>query len=492
MLVLYPREIRRVPLIVLMLLLFPSASCLAVADDVALPDFGDSASAIISPQQERMLGEQFMRQVRREAPLISDPEIEDYIQRLGERLATGAGYRGEPTFFMIANSEINAFAVPGGFVGVHSGLLLNSATESEVASVLAHEMVHLTQRHTVRGIEAQGRSAIPSLIAMLGAIAIAAANPEAGQAALAGVAALQQQMLLNYSRGYEQEADRIGVQVLANSGFNPQAMPEFFDKLHRASRYNDPEQIPEYLRTHPVTINRIAEARERADKLPAIVDESSADYALVCARLVVLTARTPLDAKQYFEPRLQGDDAAEIAVAEYGYALSLTSSGEYDRARKQIQDLLQRDPDKVPYLLAAGEIEARAGDDTAAANWYRRALDIDPTSKAALYRYTDILSLAGDPILAKQVLRDRGYATKPEPQYYKILAQAEGRSGHHAEARIAQAEFYYLQGEYQLAARELELAVKLPNMTNYHSQRIKARLAEIRKELVRHEAPRSR
>lgn len=492
MLAVATRDIHRVRTVALPLLFALLVPGVSAQDELALPDFGDSAGGLISPQQERALGEEFMRQVRREAPLVTDPEVEDYIQRLGIKLAKGAGYDHDPLLFVINNSEINAFAVPGGFVGVHTGLILGSATESEVAAVLAHEMVHLTQRHTVRGIEAQGRSAIPALLAMLGAIAIAAANPDAGQAALIGVSAAQQQMLLNYSRAYEQEADRIGIQVLANSGFNPQAMPAFFDKMYRATRYDDPKQVPEYLRTHPVTINRIAEARDRADRLPERADPPDSGYAFTQARLVVLTARTPLDAKQYFEPRLQEGTPFDKTVAHYGYALALAAANEFDRAREQMRLVREQDPSNPLLLLATGEIEARAGATAEAVEWYRRALANAPDSRPALYRYTEILSDSGDAESAIRILRDSVLAMQREPRYFRILAQAEGRRGHLAEARIAQAEFYYLQGEYAFAERELELALRLPDLTNYHSQRIRARLAELRRVALRQDGKANR
>ena len=234
---------------------------------VELPDIGESAGAYISPEQEHKIGEAFYRNLRSEGKVVDDPELQAYIQSIGEKLASHAEAQPSPfTYFLVDDSEINAFAVPGGFVGVNTGLVLLTESESELASVLAHETSHVTQHHMARMFEAASRMSIPSAIAMLGAIALGVMSPQAGQAAIAAVAAGQQQYALNFTRANEEEADRIGMDLLERSGFNPEAMPSFFERLQTANRYNDPANVPEFLRDHPVTTNRIADARARADQ----------------------------------------------------------------------------------------------------------------------------------------------------------------------------------------------------------------------------------
>lgn len=446
---------------------------------IPLPDFGDSAGAIISPQQERRLGEQTMREIRRQAPLIDDAEVEDYLRSLGNRVAKPTSYSDRINFFMIGNPEIQAFAIPGGYIGVHSGLILNSRTESELASVLAHEIVHLTQRHTVRGIEAQGRSAIPSLIAMLGAIALAAASAEAGQAAIAGVTAAQQQYAINFTRANEKEADNIGIQLLYDAGFNPRAMPAFFERLQIANRYNDPAHIPEYLRTHPITTTRITESRERAERFPVVPDESSTEYYLISAKLRVLTASTPIEALQYYEAILRNEDYEDRDVALYGYALALTQAADYKAARATLDDLIAHDPARTAYHVAAADVEMQSGDIDAAVEKYRRAYGMNPDYRAAFYGYARALTHAGRPEEARTVLREHGVSDDDDPNYFRLLSEAEARAGNAGDARIDMAEYYFRIGEYPLAMRELQLARELTDLTNYQTQRIRARLAEL-------------
>ncbi|NNL99583.1 MAG: M48 family metallopeptidase, partial [Gammaproteobacteria bacterium] len=408
-----------------------------------LPEIGDSAGAFISPEQEKALGSGFIRQLRRRAPIIYDAEVEDYIQKLGTSLAKHADHYGDFHFFMIKANSINAFAVPGGYIGVHSGLILNSENESEVASVLAHEIVHITQRHTVRAIEAQGRTTIPSIIGMLGAIALAVANPEAGQAALAGVTAAQQQYAINFTRGNEKEADRIGIRLLYDGGYDPQSMPAFFKRLQLANRYNDPRYIPEYLRSHPITINRIAESQQRAEDLPRVPNESSLEYYLIRTKLQVMAAENPSIAKSTAEAVLKSGNYVSEDVARYGYVLALTAAGSYDRAREEINRLIARAPEQVAYRIAAAEVERESGNLPGGAEHFRIAFEMDPTSLAALYGYSETLVLIGQPLEGKRVLREHGYSDDPAPRYFRILAEAEGRAGNTANARIAMAEYYY-------------------------------------------------
>ncbi|MCP5143309.1 MAG: M48 family metallopeptidase [Gammaproteobacteria bacterium] len=459
---------------------------------IELPDIGDSAGSIISPQQERMLGSESMRQIRREAPVIDDTEVEDYIRSLGGKIADQADFYLPINFFMIKQNDINAFAVPGGYVGVNSGLLLNSRSESEVASVLAHEVVHLTQRHTVRSIEAQGRTAIPALIAMLGAIALAAASPEAGQAAIVGVQAAQQQYAINFTRGNEQEADRIGIQLLYDAGFDPMAMPEFFQKLQLANRYTDMTNVPEYLLTHPVTNNRIAEARDRAERLPRVQVESSKAYHLTWAKLKVLTADNPLQARQYYEAILRSGDYEDRDVALYGLALGQAAAANYDDARATLTDLIRRNPDQIAYRLAAADLEMRAGNVLYATDLYRIAYELAPDSRAALYGVATTLTLTDHAEEAREIMREKGFRDEDDPRYFRVLADAEVRAGREADGRFSMAEYYYRIGEYQLAMRQLDLAQQANGLTNYQTQRIRARMMEINDELARFRKERDR
>ncbi len=467
-----------------MVLMLFCQSAVGQTEREQLPDFGDSAGAIISPEQEKQLGEGFMRQMRRYAPVITDEEVEDYIQNLGMSLGNLVDYYGEFTFFMLEVRGINAFAVPGGFIGVHSGLLLESKSESEVASVLAHEIVHITQRHTARMIEAQQRTNIPAMAALLGAVALAAVNPQAGIGAISAVQGIQAQRQINFTRANEREADRIGIQLLHDAGFNTYSMADFFSRLQTASRYTDPKFIPEILRTHPVTVNRISEAKERAERLgPAPIREDSYEYHLIRTKLDVRAANDPASVKRFYELALRDGTAAHESIARYGYVLGLTAASDYKKARIEVAKLMVESPHILAFRLAAGQLELRAGDIPEALMHYEIAYKEQPESRAAAYGYAHLLNLAGKPGEAKKQLRNFEFAERGDPRYFKLLAEAENDLGEKVNSHFSLSQFYRSLGELRLSLQQLRLAENIPEITNYQRLRVDARMDEINEEL---------
>lgn len=454
--------------------------------EAELPDIGDSAGAIISPEQERQLGISTMRELRRMAPLVTDEEVEDYIQNLGMALGKHTNYYDDFHFFIIGSPVINAFAVPGGYVGVYSGLILNSKSESEVASVLAHEISHLTQRHGARMIEAASHMSIPSMAAFLGAILVAAINPQAGLGALAGVAAAQQQYQLNFTRANEKEADRIGIELLHEAGFRTLSMADFFERLQLANRYTDPAMIPEFLRSHPVTVNRIAEARERAERLSdKVIREDSYEYQLVWHKLNVLNSPDPVQAKNFYETSLRSGDFKNEAATRYGYTLALTAAGDFDRARIEISKLLLESPKLTAFRLVEARIEEESGHTKKALALYSAIQQDDPESRAVTYNYAALLNRSAQPAEAKRLLREFGVSDARDPRFFKLLAEAEDRLGSPAESHYNLAEYYRSVGELELASEQLRLAQIVPELSHYQRLRIDARLDEIEKDLNR-------
>ncbi|EKE86861.1 M48 family metallopeptidase [Idiomarina xiamenensis] len=249
-----------------------------------LPEIGTAGGAIMSIDRERLIGDFYMRQIRATAPLISDPALDEYIADMGNRMVRHAdGVRFPFSFFWINNNDINAFAFLGGHVGVHTGLILEAQNESELAAVIGHEIAHVTQRHMVRNIEQQSQNSGLTLASVLGALLLGIANPELGSAALTATMAGNQQSVINYTRLYEQEADRVGMTILSNAGFDPRGAPNFFGRL--ADRYRYSTKMPEMLMTHPVTESRIADTRARAQMLPHPNSPPSLKFALAKARV---------------------------------------------------------------------------------------------------------------------------------------------------------------------------------------------------------------
>src|SRR5688500_16049482 len=253
----------------------------------ALPDLGSAGDSSLAPQVERRIGEAIMRDIRfREPTYLDDPEVADYLGNLGSRLAqNSAGARQDFEFFAMRDHTINAFALPGGFVGVHTGLLLAAESESEVASVLAHEVAHVTQRHIARMLGQQQQMQLPMLAALAAAVLLGRSRPDLASGAVAAASAGAAQSQLSYSRDFEREADRIGFQALEAAGFDVHAMGSFFEKLQRGMRVADDGTVPGYLRTHPVTTERIADAQNRAASLPYKQHLDSPELQIVRAKL---------------------------------------------------------------------------------------------------------------------------------------------------------------------------------------------------------------
>ena len=470
----------------LLLVMFLCAPVKAEVTTLDLPDIGDSTGGLLSPEFERRLGQAFLSQVRKQADIVSDPEINTYIESIGYRLVSQSDNNEQQfTFFVINDPLINAFAAPGGIVGINSGVIMNSDSESELAGVVAHEIAHVTQKHMARSVEMSKKMSIPTLAAMLGAILIATQNPDAGQAALMAVQGASAQAQINFTRTNEQEADRIGIQLLARSGFDPRGMAGFFRKLQQNSRFS--AQAPEFLRTHPLTTRRIADAAARAAAYSGALEvDESQSFSLVRAKLIVSSHKTPQDAVAFFTRRLAGArQGGERDADRYGYIIALAAAGNYALAREQARLLLSGDPENVAYLLAAADIEVRQGSYDAAFRIFSRAERLYPDYRPLVLNYANALLKAGQPGLARDKLREFGRFQAPDITYFDYLTRAEAEAGDPVESSIANAEYYFLTGETRVAIEQLRhlLRQQDPEPDYYQSERIRARMAFLEQEL---------
>lgn len=458
-----------------------------VADQIDLPDIGDSAGAIISPEQERRLGEEYARQIRRQAPLVNDEEVEDYISALGNSMAKYTNYELGFRFAVMESPVINAFAVPGGYVYMHTGLILETSNESELASVMGHEISHVTQRHGARMIEEASHMTAPMIASMVAGIVLMAVNPQMGAGALMAGQAAAQQMQINFTRANEKEADAIGIELMKEAHYDTDMMASFFERMQRASRYTDPSFIPEYLRTHPVTVNRIAEARNRAAQIKADgVREDSPQYHLVKAKLRVMGEADPTQAVRYFQEAIAaGNDEGHPEALRYGLALAYMETGDFEKARNEIAKLIAKYPRIGSFHIAAGKIEQRANQYAAAVPHFARAYELDPEGRAAVYNYVNGLLLVDRAREAKELLSSWGLSERRDPRFYKLMADAQTRLGDDSSAHGSLAEYYYSVGEVPYAAEQLRIARDSPGLSNYQRQKIVARLEEVEGTLQR-------
>lgn len=458
------------------------------AGAIELPDIGDSAGTAISPDKERKLGEGLLRRLQGEGAVMDDPETVEYLQSIGAKLVVNSDDAGqEYNFFPVNAFNINAFAAPGGFVGVNAGLIISSRNESELAGVLAHEISHVTQRHMARAFERAGQMSLPVAIAMIGALLLGSQNPNAGTAALAAVQAGAVQHQIDFTRANEQEADRVGMALLSRAGFDPAGMPSFFERLQMANRLTDPKQLPEYLRTHPVTESRIADSKNRLRQYPPHDYTSSDTYYLTKARMLVYSAKSSRHAVKVFESALNDGSYAHEDAARYGYALALIAAADYKKARRELDQLLVKNPENVSYLLALAQLESAAGDSAKALSIYAQLNRLYPGYRPIVMKYAKALLQANKVDEARALLLDYGILHTQDRTYYELLAEAEGRAGSTIDAHLALAEFHYLSGETERARDQLKFAERAQGMDYYHRQRVHARLQQFEDELKEEE-----
>lgn len=458
----------------------------AHADTSNLPDLGDESGALISPFDERRLGEDFMRKARHQLVFINDPELLDYLQRVGDRLVSESGQSKQPFhFYLVNNPNINAFAVPGGFITTHTGLVLAAETESELASVLAHEIAHITQRHIPRMFAAQKRSAAPAMAALLAAILLLeSGNVEGGEAAIALSTASMVQNQINFTRTHEKEADRVGTQILAGAGYDARAMPAFFKRMQAWGRLYE-TTLPEFLRTHPLTLSRIAESENRADQYPRVEPKPNPTYHQFRAKIRALSGN-PKTTVRTFKDNLEKGKYKDIHAERYGYALALARNKQYALAATQINMLIKQRPRNTYYKIGQAEIEMAAGNYRRALAIYAKTYKKQPAHRALLRSYTSSL-LKMEQYKKARIIAKKAIRLQPEdPDLHKMFATAAGQSGFKLEAHQALAEHYYLSGNPTAAVQQLDLASRYTGDSFYLKASLEARIKAIKEEIDRY------
>lgn len=449
------------------------------ANSLDLPDIGTTASSTLTIAQEIQYGDAYMRMLRSSQPIVSDPVLNEYIESLGHRLVANASDVKTPfTFFMIHDRNINAFAFFGGYVALHSGLFLHAQSESELASVVAHEIAHVTQRHLARSMEDQARRSPANMAALVGALLLAIASPEAGIAAMTAATAGNIQGQINYTRSNEKEADRFGISTLASAGFDVNAMPRFFGRL--ADEYRYASKPPPMLLTHPLPEDRVTDSRARAQSYPARQVEPTLNYHLARARIVARYAGIDDKAANDWFVRTEKSAQPSVKVAfQYGKALVLLDNKEYQRASVILQRLLKQAPDNRFYLDAMSDVYIGLNQAEQAQSLLASALKSAPNNPVLSINYANALIQQDKNDQAIKVLQRYTHDYPNDINGWSLLSDANINLGISDEDLAARAEILALKANWNKAIQYYTQASQLAELGSLKQARYDARIDQL-------------
>ncbi len=455
-----------------------------------LPDLGDVSATVMSPLQEQAIADQILREVAISDDVVRDVEISDYLQALGARLvANGPEKRQRFNFFVVQDKTINAFAMPGGVIGVHTGLILGANSESELASVLGHEIGHVTQRHLARMLAAQKTDTLKNIAGLALALLVSRSNPQLASGAFTTVGAMGVQNQLDYTREHEREADRIGLQILDSGGFDVRAMPEFFKTLQRGTRFSE-GSAPSFLRTHPLTFERIADVTNRVEQMPYRQVTDSIEFHYVRVKLRA-TYATPEAAIALFEQNIREHRYSNEAAEHYGLAVALLRKGSYSQLEKELA-WLQKNAQPHPMIdNLSARMEVARNNPQNAAKKYAAALERYPDNRALIYGYAEhFLALRQSDNAVRLILSKQGLYPD-DPYFYDLLAKAYTMQNKDLLSHQAQSEAYYRKYDLPRAIEQMDLAAKANDGDFYQKSIVEARLKQLRQLLGDDKKPNS-
>jgi len=472
------RGIRRTLAVTLLAALAASAQA-----ESNLPAIGSPVDQVLSPRQEAAIGADMMARARAQLFLNSDPEVASYIDSVGQGLASGVDTPPFErfTFFVVDDSRINAFALPGGYIGINSGMFLRAESEAEVAGVLAHEIAHVTQRHIARAYAEQQRTQYTTLAAILAGLILGGQNPQAAQAAITTGIASGKQQELNYTRSNEYEADRIGIGILADAGYDPQGMAAMFDLLMRSAG-ESADAVPEFLRTHPLSTNRIAEAQNRAAQMHVMDARSDTlTFHLMRTRLEVLQADEPQSLHQRWTDSDMPTERYRAAARRYGLALLEIARGDAARAAERLEALRSGAPDNLHYGLALARAYRALGRDQDALATWQHLRSIYPSTYPVIAAGAELLEHTGQADQAVDLvtgyLRDDPGA--PAEGWHQLARVAES-AGRDALSHEALGEFYTRTNRFDRALKQLQIARDQAESGSPADLRLQARIDQVR------------
>ena len=443
---------------IIYLLILVSSNLSSSEED--LPVIGDSSSSVISIASEYNLGRLYMAQLRRTLPEYIDPVSQDYTEHLVYRLSEFSELTDRRLeIALIDEKSVNAFAAPGGIIGINAGLIFHAETEGQLASVLSHELAHLSQRHFARRMQRQKDRSLANSLMILGSIALAGAtsNPNA---LLVGQQAITQQNL-SFSRGDEQEADRIGFKNMVSAGFDPKSTSYMFEKLQSLSRLSGSNEL-EFLRSHPLTKNRIADAQSRAQGFENKKYRNSLDYDLIRNRTIVHFSEVPRQAVTIFQKELtNSSDEREKLEAHYGLALAYSRDNKHSQALNTMRQALEMDSENLILQIGLLELHIEAENYFEAEALASSLLRTNPYNYPVSMLYNKVLMNKGDYKSGEKILKDLTLKRPKDPQVWYWLAEVQGLDKNLIGLHLSRAEYFFLTGSYETSIKHLRMALDL-------------------------------
>ena len=446
-----------------------------------LPELGSSFDNLINAADEKKIKFQIMQKVFSSNTVIQDPEINDYLNNLGnELIRSGAEEIHDINFFIVNDNSINAFAMLGNVIGVHTGLFFAANTESELASVISHEIAHLTQKHLLRLFDSHARNSYKSYLALAIAILAARSSPQLASGAITAASASQTQNLLDYTRSNEQEADRIGLQILDKAGYDPRGFIDFFSALQKFNNFSS-GAAPAFLRTHPVTTERISDIQDRLKDFKYIQIENKLEFYLVKAKMKVLVVNN-LDAIDIFQNELKHNKYINEVATYYGLTYSFLRNNKIKDARNTMDRISKMNIDHPMLSELEANILIKEKKYEEAFELYRNAINKYPYHRAFILGISNLLIQANKPDKVIEFLKSMLTNFKKDPFFYELLAKAYNQKNNFLLEHENLSDFYYNQFDIQNAIIQMDLAVKIKSENFYDQSRVEYRLKELKRE----------
>jgi predicted Zn-dependent protease len=451
--------------------------CLSVFAN-ELPDLGDSSQLVISAKEEQAIARAILREVAVSPEIIQDIEVIDYLKNLGNRLVAYSPNKTQQfNFFVVNESSINAFAMLGGVIGVHTGLILASNSESEVASVLGHEIAHVTQRHLPRMIAQQKNDTIKSVLGIALALLVARANPQLSAGTMTAASAMGVQKQLDFTRENEKEADRVGFQILTDAGFDGRAMVSFFGTLQKGSRFSE-GAAPSFLRTHPITTERISDMSNRVKDTRYRQIPDNPDFVYIKSKLRAING-TPQSAVAEFEGSIKDKRYMNEAAERYGLAIAYMRKNDFIKARQEVEWLKTNAKKDALIETLACKLEVATNQPTQALNLYLKALNIYPNYRALIYGLAEHYLMTNEPEKTIRLINDKLNIYPDDSYFFELLSKAYSKQGKELLQYQAQSEAYYRKFNLPRAIEQMEFAAKSKDGNFYQKSIVESRLKQL-------------